>query len=63
MKMPDAYRKAARLAERLDTSAIVVIVDAPGKPRSECYDAVTFEDWQEDGQCGAFFDYVTEVTR
>lgn len=63
MTMLNAYRKAAKLAERLDTSAIVVIVDNHGLPRSECYDAVTLEDWQEDGHCGQFFDFVAEVTR
>jgi hypothetical protein len=61
MKMLDAYRKARRMADEQHDSAIVVTVDNERLPRSQCYDAVTLDDWQRDESCGQFFDFVAEV--
>lgn len=61
MKMLDAYRKARRMADEAKDSALVVLVDNERLPRSECYDAVTLDDWQRDESCGQFFDFVAEV--
>ena len=61
MKMLDAYRKARRMADEHKDSAIVVTVDNEALPRSQCYDAVTLDDYQRDDTCGQFFDFVAEV--
>ena len=61
MKMPDAYRKARRMADEQQTSALVVTVDNGALPHAERFDAVTLDEYQNDGFCGRFFDFVAEV--
>lgn len=61
MNMTAAYQKARRIAQEQNAAAVVVVVDAPAKPRAQCYDAVTLDDYQADAACGQFFDYVAEV--
>ena len=61
MNMADAYRKARRIAQEQSAAAVVVLVDDHPKPRAQCYDAVTLDDYQADAACGQFFDYVAEV--
>ena len=61
MKMLEAYQKARRMADEQNDSAVVVIVDNEALPRSQCYDAVTLDDYQRDDSCGQFFDFVAEV--
>ncbi len=62
MKMLDAFKKARRMAGEKHDSTVVVIVDNEALPRSQCYDAVTLDDYQRDDSCGQFFDFVAEVT-
>ena len=61
MKMLDAFKKARRMADEQHDSAVVDTVDNEALPRSQCYDAVTLDDYQRDDSCGQFFDFVAEV--